>query len=59
MLLASMGLFEVGGSEYRSSVAVSRSTVTGVASMSGRSSANVLLFETARKRRAYVIWAGW
>jgi hypothetical protein len=56
--VTSMGLFEVGGSEHRTSVAVSRSTVTGIASMSGRVSANVLLFETARKRRAYMIWAG-
>jgi hypothetical protein len=54
-----MGLFEVGGSEHRSSVAVSRRTVTSTAAMSGRASANVLLFETARKRRVCVIWAGW
>jgi hypothetical protein len=50
--LASVWLFEAGGSEHGISVAVSRSTVTGIASMSGRSSANVLLFKTARKRRA-------
>jgi hypothetical protein len=49
--VAGMGLFEVGGSDHRSSVAVSR--VTGIVSTSGRSSANMLLFETARKRRAY------
>jgi hypothetical protein len=30
--VTSMGLFEVGGSEHRTSVAVSRSTVTGIAS---------------------------
>jgi hypothetical protein len=35
--VASMGLFEVSRSEHRSSVAVSRSTVTGIASMSGAS----------------------
>jgi hypothetical protein len=37
----SMGLFEVGGREHRSNVTVSRRTVTGTASMSGRTSANV------------------
>jgi hypothetical protein len=43
-----MGLFEVGGSEHRSSVVVSRRTVTGSASISGPASAKVKVFETAR-----------
>jgi hypothetical protein len=48
----------MGGSEHRSSVGVSRRTVTGTASISGRASAEVLLFETARSQRVCVTWAG-
>jgi hypothetical protein len=32
-IVSSMGVFEIGGSEHRSSVGVSRRTVTGTASI--------------------------
>jgi hypothetical protein len=40
----------MGGNEHQSSVGVSGRTETGTASISGRASAKVLLFETSRSR---------
>jgi hypothetical protein len=54
-IVSSTGLFEVGGSEYRSSFAVSRRTGTGTASVSGRASAKVFLFGTAKNRQSSLV----
>jgi hypothetical protein len=57
--VSSTGAFGIGENEHRSSVGVSRRTVTGTAFISERLSAKVLLFDTAKNRRVCVIWAGW
>jgi hypothetical protein len=50
--------FEIGGSEHRSSVGVSRRTVTGTVSSSVRASLKLLLFGTARNQRVCAILPG-
>jgi hypothetical protein len=59
-IVSSSGAFGMGGSKHWSSAGISRKTVMGTASSSGRvSSLKMLLFVTARNWRLCVISSGW